>query len=68
MKVIRRQRDSFSHQRCLGLLPGSVAPLISGFGRMPRQVLLYATLVLRTAADIAVVWVVRNDLILPVHR
>lgn len=59
--------DRFSHQRCLGLFPGSVASLICGFRRVPGQGLLYAALVLWTTPDIAVVWVLRDDLILSVH-
>lgn len=57
----------FSHQCHLGLLPGIVASLICGFGGMSGQGLLYAAFVLWTASDIAVVWVLRDDLILPFH-
>lgn len=60
--------DRFSHQRRLGLLPAVVASHICGFRRVSGHGLLYAALVLRTAPDIAVVWVLRDDLILPVHR
>lgn len=60
--------DRFSHQRRLGLLPGRVASLICGFRRVSGQGLLYAALILWAASDIAVVWVLRDDLILPVHR
>lgn len=57
----------FTHQHRLGLLPGGVASLVCGFRRVSCQGLLYAALVLWTAPDIAVVWVLRDDLILPVH-
>lgn len=60
--------DWFSHQCCLSLLPGGVASLICGFRRVSGQGLLYAAFVLWTAPDIAVVWVLWDDLILPVHR
>ncbi len=59
--------DGFSYQRRLGLLPGGVASLIYGFGRVSSEGLLYAALVLWTAPDIAVVWVLRDDLLLPFH-
>lgn len=59
--------DFFSHQCCLGLLSGGVASLICGFGGVSGQGLLYAAFVLWTAPDIAVVWVLRDDLILPFH-
>lgn len=57
----------FTHQHCHGFLPGGVASLVRGFRRVSCQGLLYAALVLWTAPDIAVVWVLRDNLILPVH-
>lgn len=56
-----------SYQHRLGLLPGCVAPLICGFQRVSGKGLLYAAFVLWTAPDIAVVRVLRDDLILPLH-
>lgn len=60
-------QDRFSHQHRLGVLPGGVASLICGFGRVPGQRLLNTALVLWTAPDVAVVWVFGGDLFLPVH-
>lgn len=55
-------------QGSLWVLPGVVASLIGGFGGVAGQGLLDAALVLGTAADVAVIGVLRDDLILPVHR
>lgn len=63
----KMSEDRFSHQCRLGLLPGGVASLICGFRRVSGQSLLYAALVLWTAPDIAVVRMLRDDLILSVH-
>lgn len=64
----KMSEDHSSYQCRLGLLPGGVASLICGFRRVSGQGLLYAALVLRAAPDIAVVGVLGDDLILPVHR
>lgn len=56
-----------SYQRCLGLFPGSVVPLVRGFGGVSCEGLLYAAFVLGATPDIAVVGVFGDDLILPVH-
>ena len=63
----KMSEDHFSHQCRLGLLPGVVASLICGFWRVSGQGLLYAALVLWTAPDIAVVRVLRDDLIVPLN-
>ena len=60
-------QDGFSHQHRLGVIPGRVAPLICGFGRVSGQRLLYTALVLWTAADVTVVWVLGDDLVLTLH-
>lgn len=57
-----------SYQHCLGLLSGSIAPLVCGFGGVACKRLLDAAFVLWATADVAVVGVLRDDLILPVHR
>lgn len=57
-----------SHQGSLWVLPGVVASLIGGFGGVAGQGLLDAALVLGTAADVAVIGMLRDDLILSVHR
>ena len=61
------RKDCSSYQRSPGVFPGIVAPLVGGFGRVARQGLLYAALVLQTAPDIAVVGMLGDDLILPSH-
>lgn len=57
-----------SYQHCLGLLSGSVAPLVCGFGGVACKRLLDAAFILWATADVAVVGVLRDDLILPLHR
>lgn len=57
-----------SYQHCLGLLSGSVTPLVCGFGGVTCKRLLDAAFVLWATADVAVVGVLGDDLILPVHR
>lgn len=63
---VTSQKVFFSHQHCFGLLPGVVASLVCGLRGVSGQGLLYAALVLWTAPDIAVVRVLRDDLLLPV--
>lgn len=57
-----------SYQHCFGLLSGSVAPLVCGFGGVACKRPLDAAFVLWATADVAVVGVLGDDLILPVHR
>lgn len=57
-----------SHQDQLGLVSGAVAPQIYGLQRVPGQGPLNAALVLRAAADVAVVRVFGADFLLSVHR
>lgn len=64
----KMSENPFSHQCRLGFLPGGVASLVRVFRRVSGQGLLYAALIQRAAPDIAVVWMLGDDLILPVHR
>lgn len=64
----KMSENLFSHQCCLGFLPGGVASLVCVFWRVSGQGLLDAALIQRTAPDIAVIRMLGDDLILPVHR
>lgn len=60
------QLSATRSQRHLGLLSAHV-PLVGGFRRVSGQSLLYAALVLWAAADIAVVGMLWDDLLLPLQ-
>ena len=64
----RRARKRETHQSSLGVLAGVVDPLVGGLDGVAGQGLLDAALVLRAAADVAVVGMLRDALLsLPLH-